>query len=49
MSPGWRGLQDSEVVEEARNPKREGDLRGSGETPLLSYFEASKARRDGLA
>jgi hypothetical protein len=35
MSQGWRGLRNSEVVEEARNPRREGDL--FGETPLLSY------------
>jgi hypothetical protein len=42
MSPGRRGLRSCEVVEEARNLGRAGDL--LGETPLFSYFKAPKAR-----
>jgi hypothetical protein len=35
-------LHSHEVVEEARNLRREGDL--FGETPLLAYFKTSKVR-----
>jgi len=45
ISPDRGRLQSHEVGEEARNPRGAGDL--LGDTPLPTYFNASKVRGEG--
>jgi hypothetical protein len=47
ISQGRREFQSYEVVDEARNPKREDDL--FGEASRFSHFKASRVRNCGLA